>query len=504
MARADESDAELLTPRQLEVLELLARGLTNREIAGVLGISPGTVKVHVAAVLDALDVTNRTEAAMALQELRPRDASADAAEESKPGDVPGFGSRPAIAVLPFDDLSPDPDDSYFAEALVEELTTGLASWRWFPVIARNSATAYGAGPHDLARVSRELGARFLLEGSVRRAGDRIRIHVQLIDGTNGQHIMAEKLEGTTGDLFAVQDDLVQRIVGTLAPILLRVEGLRALRRPVDSLDRWERFQRAMLAVYRLRPAEIEEAVALLEQVAAEAPDFAAAHAGLSHAHFVAGILALGATQREAAGPEQRSEAASKAFAHFLQAEEAGRRATAIDPLDPAAFLGLGVGLAFRGRLEQAIAAFERCVELNPSAAHGANALAICLGWTDRWEEAVPLLERAVRLSPKDSLLYIFEAFLAATHLRAGRYDRALAHVHRSLQAEPEIAISARPFEPAALAQMGRLDEARALVDELRTANPNWNLQLARTLLPPPVIDALVTGLRLAGWESLDG
>jgi Flp pilus assembly protein TadD len=96
------------------------------------------------------------------------------------------------------------------------------------------------------------------------------------------------------------------------------------------------------------------------------------------------------------------------------------------------------------------------------------------------------------------------AVLAATHLRAGRPERALAHVHRSLQTEPEIAISARPFEPAALAQMGRLDEARALVDELRAANPNWNLQLARTVLPPPVIAALVAGLRLAGWESLDG
>lgn len=503
MGRADDRDKGLLTPRQLEVLELLARGLTNREIAGVLGISAGTVKVHVAAVLDALDVTNRTEAAMALQELRPQEPVEETAA-AEPAAIPGFGSRPAIAVLPFDDLSPDPDDAYFAEALVEELTTGLASWRWFPVIARNSATAYGTGPYDLARVSRELGARFLLEGSVRRAGDRIRIHIQLIDGTSGQHVMAEKLESTTGDLFAVQDDLVQRIVGTLAPILLRVEGLRALRRPVDSLDRWERFQRAMLVVYRLRPAEIDEAIALLTQVVTDAPEFAAAHAGLSHAHFVAGILALGATQRQAAGPEQRSAAAAQAFAHFAEAEAAGRCATELDPLDQAGFLGLAVGLAFRGRLEQAIATFERCLELNPSAAHGAFALAVCLGWTERWEEAVPLLERAVRLSPKDPLLYVFEAFLSATHLRAGRYQEALAHVHRSLQAEPEIAISARPFEPAALAQMGRLDEARALVDEMRAANPNWNLQLARTLLPAPAIDALVAGLRLAGWESLDG
>lgn len=497
MKTANAQDAGPLTPRQLEVLELLARGLTNREIAGVLGVSPGTVKVHVSAVLEALQVTNRTEAAMALQELRPQPPSEDARQ------VPGFGSRPAIAVLPFDDLSPDPDDSYFAEALVEELTTGLASWRWFPVIARNSATACGPGPHDLTRLSRELGARFLLEGSVRRTRDRIRIHVQLIDGSNDQHILAEKVECPAGDLFAVQDDLVQRIVGTLAPALLRVEGLRTLRAPVASLDRWERFQRAMLAVYRMRPAEIEEAVALLEQVLADAPDFAAAYAGLSHAHFVAGLLALGATQGAPASPEQQADAARRAFAHFAHAERTGRRATELDPLDAAGHLGLGAGLAFHGRLAPAVNTFERCLELNPSAALGALALAVCLGWTERWEEAVPLLERAVRLSPKDPLHYVFEAFLSATHLRAGRYEQALAHVHRSLQAEPEIAISARPFEPAALAHLGRLDEARPLVDELRARNPNWNLQLARTVLPPPVVDALLAGLRLAGWDSLD-
>ncbi|NNL66289.1 MAG: winged helix-turn-helix transcriptional regulator, partial [Myxococcales bacterium] len=275
MQAAGTGDArELLTPRQLEVLELLARGLTNREIAGVLGISPGTAKVHVSAVIEALDVSNRTEAAMVLHELR---AGADGeqkpdAEAPSRGGVPGFGARPAIAILPFDDLSAESPDAFFADALVEDLTTAMAAFRWFPVIARNSAWSYRGRALEMTQVSQELGARYLVEGSVRRSKDRVRIHVQLIDGTSGEHLLAEKLDRPLDEALALQDEIVESIVGALAPTLLRVEGMRALRRPVASLDAWERFQRAMGLLARYGAAEGEQAIALLDGVIADEPE----------------------------------------------------------------------------------------------------------------------------------------------------------------------------------------------------------------------------------------
>ncbi len=168
---------------------------------------------------------------MALREL-----GLSAVEEStRP--VPGFGRRPAIAVLPFDNFSSDPEQDGFADGLVEDLTTRLAMVRWFPVIARNTAFAFRATPRNLAEISRTLDARYLVEGSTRRAGNRTRLHVQVIDGDTGQHVFAEKYDREIDDVFAVQDEIVDAIVGALEPALLRLEGMRGLRtEPAVGLD----------------------------------------------------------------------------------------------------------------------------------------------------------------------------------------------------------------------------------------------------------------------------
>ena len=231
--------ADLLTPRQLEVLELVSKGLTNREIADVLGIAPGTAKNHVAAVLEALDVTNRTEAIGLVRELDAAAPGAGPASEATSG-VPGFGNRPALVILPFDDLGAA-EDAHVADGLVEDLTTAMAAWRWFPVISRNSAFSYKGSGVDVREISRELGARYVLEGSVRRSGQRLRVQVQLIDGGSGHHLFARKYERTFDDLFAVQDEIVASIVSTLEPALSQVERLRAMRQPRESLTAWEWF-----------------------------------------------------------------------------------------------------------------------------------------------------------------------------------------------------------------------------------------------------------------------
>ncbi len=492
-----DDEAPWLTPRQLEVLELVAKGLTNREIARVLGITPGTAKVHVSAVIAALDVTNRTEAAMALQELRGPGASPAASAQPTPG-VPGFGARPAIAVLPFDDLSPTHEDRGFADAFVDDLTTHLAAWRWFPVIARNSAFRY-RGPVDVATAGRELGARYLIEGSVRRVDDRLRVNVQLLEAETARHLLAEKLDRRVGDLFAVQDELVERIVGALEPALLRFEGLRALRRPVESLSAWERVQRGMALVHGQDPAQIEDAIALFGSAITEEPGFAAAYAGLAMARWLSGLFEVGATQQGPADAERVKTALERAVARFAAAREAGQRATQLDPRGAAGHLGLGGGLAAAGELEPAIAAFERALELDPSSALAAWALGTLLGWTGRWEEGAALFERALRLSPCDPLLHHFEGALAALHLRAGRYPEALAHARRSVEVEPGIGISHRPLVAAALALLGRLDEARAEVEPMRQQRPDFNLALAGLVAPPEVVERLREGLTLAGF-----
>jgi TolB-like protein len=181
MPGALQAPEEFLTPRQLEVLELLCKGLTNAEIAGVLDIAAGTAKNHVAAVLEAMGVSNRTEAVGLLKE------QAEPTEFDTVGHaVPGFGQRPSLALLPLDNLGP-PVDDHIADGLVEDLTTALAALRWFPVIARNSSFSYKGRGVDVRQISRELGARCILEGSARRSGDRLRVHVQLIDGASGEH-----------------------------------------------------------------------------------------------------------------------------------------------------------------------------------------------------------------------------------------------------------------------------------------------------------------------------
>lgn len=198
----------------------------------------GTVKIHVSAVIEALEVSNRTEAAMALQDFRVE------AEAGIGIPVPGFGERPAIVVMPFDPLSPGEEAEWFADGLVEDLTSRVAAWRWLPVIARNSAFAYKGKRFDVVEVGQQLGARYLVEGSARRAGSRVRINVQLIDTRDGAHMLAEIFDREVTDVFAVQDEIVEAILGTISPALLRFEQMQALHRPEAELTAWEQLNRA--------------------------------------------------------------------------------------------------------------------------------------------------------------------------------------------------------------------------------------------------------------------
>jgi adenylate cyclase len=468
----------LLTPRQLEVLELVAKGLTNAEIAQVLGIAPGTAKNHVAAVLEALDVSNRTEAVGILRELAAHDQDAEASHA-----VPGFGQRPTLALLPLDNLGP-PEDDYIADGLVEDLTTALAAWRWFPVIARNSTFAYKGPGVDVREVSRELGARYVVEGSARRSGDRLRVHVQLIDGESGEHHWAQRYDRTIGDLFAVQDEIVADIVSALEPALAQIERMRAMRQPAQDLDAWAWLQRGLHRLWRQQVGDPIAAEALLRRATLAAPDAAAAWAALSYCECV------WATWGECDDP----------LRWLAKGETSARRAIELDPMDFAGYLGLGASLGLRGKLTEAASELERATELNPSCAQawfGLGALALQPG---QQEQAILHCEKAIRLSPRDPMLHHFHGVRAGALLWLQDYGSALLAAQASVAVEPSAAFSFRPLLAACLGHLGRHEEARAVRDEILALSPGFDLGPSRALAHGELVDRVAEGFRCFGWD----
>ena len=482
-----------LTPRQLEVLELMARGLTNKEIAGTLGISPGTAKNHLSAVFEALDVTNRTEAAMVLAEMQ----EPDVAQTER---VPGFGARPTIAILPFDNMSSDPEQTFFADGLVEDLTTRLAAWRWFPVIARTTTFALRGQDRTAPEIGQSLGARYVMEGSTRRSGDRVRINVQLIDATNAAHVFAKHYDRQLDDVFAVQDEIVETIIGILEPTLLRIEGMRTQHRGAEELDTWELFQRGVSHAHRQTLDDWHEAIRSYDAAIAREPSFAPAHAARAQAKYAVGLAGMAILHTYESTPVEHEEALRAANAAWQEAVVSGRRATELDPLDPAAYTGLGAGLGMTGEAEKSEAAFARAAELDPSNAVNNFSLASSYSHRGCAEQAIPLFQRAIRLSPHDPYLHHFEGALAGCLMNVGRYEEALAAARDSRDHEPANTFGYRPIISASLAFLGRMDEAREEVETLRSAAPDWNLKLARVLAPTASVDKMKEGLRLAGWD----
>ncbi|MDH3684683.1 MAG: LuxR C-terminal-related transcriptional regulator [Myxococcales bacterium] len=481
-----------LTPRQLEVLELMSKGLTNREIANVLGIAAGTAKIHVSAIIEALEVSNRTEAAMVLQDFL--------ADGDGPSRVPGFGSRPALAVLPFDSMTPGEEQEYFCDGLVEDLTTRLAAWRWFPVISRSSAFSFKGKRVDAATLGRELGARYLVEGSARRAGDRVRIHVQLIDASTGEHVFAQQFDRDLGDVFAVQDEVAEALLGALCPALLQFEALQAERRPATSLTSWDRLVRAMMHLARQSRSEIEQAIEALDALCEEEPNLPHAHAARAAAAVLDGIQRIGESQVRTLTPEEAQQSLVAGLGAFAAAERCGRRAVEIDPLDSTAHTALGWGLLLLARPDESRVALERALELNPSSALACFALGVLGLREEHGAEAARLLERAFRLSPRDSLAHHFLGALAGAELLAGDYEAAADAARRSLACEPEGSISYRPALAAALAHLGELDEGRAIFQEVLETSPHFNLEASRVFAPAGLMQRLEEAFERLGVD----
>jgi TolB-like protein/class 3 adenylate cyclase len=393
-------------------------------------------------------------------------------------------SPPSIAVLPFTNMSGDPEQEYFADGISEDIITGLSRLRWFFVIARNSSFTYKGKAVDVKRVARELGVRYVLEGSVRRGGNRVRITAQLIDAATSNHIWADRYDGDLTDIFALQDDITEKVVAAIEPKLIEAEGIRSQNRSPGELGAWDMVIQANSLFWRLTKAETEAATHILKQAIERYPGYGPAHSILAFVLLISGYLGWSVLERET-----------------QEAARLAARAAQLDDSDPWAHLALGFVAFVRRQTNVAAEEFRRALELNPNfaAAHG------YLGWTlafdGQSDEATKHLEEAVRMSPHDPQNAIFNTGLAVTHYLTERYAKAVEYSSKSLQQRSAFTAGHR-IHVASLAQNGKIDEAREALARLKEMHPGLSISWIEKNVPytSGPMAKFIEGMRKAGLQ----
>jgi TolB-like protein/Tfp pilus assembly protein PilF len=394
-------------------------------------------------------------------------------------------SRPAIAVLPFTNLSGDSEQEYFADGLTEDVITSLAYWRWFPVIARNSTFAYKGRAKSAMEIGKELGAAYLVEGSVRRAGQRVRISAQLVETATGHHLWAERFDRDIVDIFQLQDEITQYVVANVEPELHRAEQSRIARKPPESLDAWDLTLRALSLQHRMSRRGHVEARVLLEKALAIDPVSSFAWSHLAVCHYHEAILGW-AEDRQAA------------LELSLQAAE---RAVEIEDRNWLAVALRGMGSLWTKRdFDAALKDEEQAVALNPSAPLARHFLACIFEFSGHPEQAIPHLEVIYRLDPRYQFLSLAVADKAMCRLLQGDYDAALVLAQRAIRMLPAN-VRARQRLCAALALLGRVPEAKTEMLELLRLQPSLTSSYIHTTYPFKISDErelFLDALRVAG------
>ena len=364
----------------------------------------------------------------------------------------GASDRPSIAVLPFDNISGDPEQEYFADGISEDIITGLSKLRWFFVIARNSSFAYKGKAVDIKRAARELGVRYVLEGSVRKGGNRVRITAQLIDASTGNHIWADRYDGDLTDVFELQDQITRNVVAAIEPKLLEAEGVRSQARSPEDLGAWDLVMQANSVFWRMTKADVDAAITMLKTATERYPDYAPAQSMLAFALLFRAIPA-GAFR----SPDLET------------ALPLASRAAEIDDSDPWAHLALGWAALLMRRTEMAVGEYQRALNINPNFAAAHGHLGMAYGLDDQPDKAIAHLEQAIRMSPHDPQTFLFNANLAIAHYVAGRYAEAVAFGRKAVQQRPGFTPGVRIYA-ASLAQAGQIEESNAVLDQLEESS----------------------------------
>jgi adenylate cyclase len=364
--------------------------------------------------------------------------------------------RLAVAVLPFTNLSGDPGQEYFSDGLTEDIITALAAWRSFPVIARNSSFIYKGRVVHARQVARDLGVRYVLEGSVRRGGDRLRITAQLVDATTGHQVWAERFDRDLQDVFALQDEITQHIVASMEIELERAEQRRAATKKPQNLSAWDYHLRGLSHLYEVTPEGNARARAMFERAIALDPTYSQAYVGLANSHNRDLLLECSA---------DRNASIARLF-------EAARQAVALDGLSAAAHEAMSTACIWANQHDLAIAEVERAVQLDPNSAAARRALGNKLDLAGRSEEGIPQLERALQLSPQDPQIHVPMTFLARAHLNARRYDESATWARKAIQWRPDYP-HAHYVLAIALGYLDRHADARAAIAECERLHPGF-------------------------------
>ena len=399
------------------------------------------------------------------------DHSEGAAPDAQPESAPALPlpDNPSLAVLPFTNMSGDPEQEYFADGIVEDIITGLSRVKWLFVVARNSSFIYKGQSVNVSRVGRELGVRYVLEGSVRKAGRQVRITGQLVEAETGVHIWAERYDRPLDDIFAVQDEITLNVVGAIQPSLREAEIERVKRKRPENLDAYDLALRAIPLVFVAMPDEAAKAMPFLERALTIEGDYATAHGLLAWCNEIFFL-------RRGYNKENRDAA----IRHARAAVAYGR--------DDATALALGgffISIIEHDRAT-ALEAFEQALAISPSSAlalfFGSNALA----YAGEAERAIDWAERALRISPFDRLNYTAYQALALGHFLRGRYDKAAHAARRAIHSNPSLSVS-HGLLAAMLAKLGRIEEAKAIAPQVLALDPSFSAARFCTAIGIPIV-----------------
>src|SRR5215471_4388289 len=396
-------------------------------------------------------------------------------------------SKPSIAVLAFQNMSGDPEQEYFADGIAEDIITMLSRSQSLFVIARNPSFTYKGRAVDVKQIARELGVRYVLEGSVRRAGDRLRINAQLVDAVTGNHLWAERYDRSPADIFAVQDEITEAVATAIEPAVTQTERQRAIRKPPEGLDAWEAYQRGLWHMARIGVAENAAAQSYFRRAIALDPTFASAHAQLAVALFEGSALYQSMSITET----------------LDEALPLARKAVALDPVGATGYISVGIGHFWQGDFEGGLAAASQALAISPNYATAHHYLGTRLLFCGRPRDALEPIRKAMRLDPHDPIQINRLSQIGIAHYFLREYETAVEAEREALRSHPDHPWAYR-WLAAALGQVGRLDEAKeALKKAIAIAPKSFDMYVHQRAPWYRVEDYehMLEGLRKAGWEG---